>query len=154
MEPVIKTVVSVIVPYKHGFVFVKTKDEKYGFPGGKVETFENIISAAERELLEETNLIAKLDGIVGIYQSISSNGNYIVNTIFSSGNPVNHPRINKTGEIKEILVLSTDEIIDFYLNEKLRGGNFTMKPFSDYLNNRKFPLDLISYIPNLSLQSP
>jgi len=81
----IRVVTSVIVPYEEKFVYVKSrKDGKYGLPGGKVESFENIEVAAPREVEEETGLVIILKNLIGLFYNRSERGNPILNTIYSS----------------------------------------------------------------------
>lgn len=47
------------------------------FPGGQVENGENIIDALFREIKEETGISVKVDKLVGIYQNIKSESEFI-----------------------------------------------------------------------------
>ena len=60
-----RIVSSVIIPYSHkgkeGYVLVKTgKDKKYGFPAGKINSFESSYVSSKREVFEETGIPYKV----------------------------------------------------------------------------------------------
>lgn len=59
----------VLVIVKKGEYFLCTIHSKRGveFPGGKVEGDETLFEAAEREVLEETNVIIKANSLLGYY---------------------------------------------------------------------------------------
>ncbi|KDE21307.1 hydrolase [Acetobacter aceti 1023] len=47
----------------------------WGFPGGRIEAGETIFHAAERELLEETSLLAKATSIIDAFDSLHYDAN-------------------------------------------------------------------------------
>jgi phosphatase NudJ len=64
------TTVAVVVAYKDKFLLVEEKEHGktvYGQPAGHIEPNENLISAAERELQEETGLSYSPNYLCGIY---------------------------------------------------------------------------------------
>ena len=56
---------------------------KWNYPCGKLELRESLFNAAERETLEETGLIVKLDGLIGIYEH-NRNGNNTIKFVFKA----------------------------------------------------------------------
>lgn len=60
--------VRAIIKKGDSIIMVEHTESKYGkfllFPGGGIEKNESIFSAAEREVLEETNLIVKAKNII------------------------------------------------------------------------------------------
>ncbi|GIP36098.1 NUDIX hydrolase [Paenibacillus sp. J2TS4] len=51
---------------------------KWNFPGGRIESGEDILDAARREVKEETGYDVKLTGTTGIYNFISSTNNQVI----------------------------------------------------------------------------
>jgi ADP-ribose pyrophosphatase YjhB (NUDIX family) len=60
---------------------------KWVFPGGKIEPFESIQQAAERELLEETGLHVRVDSQIGAFEIIRPPDEHRV-IIYSWAHPV------------------------------------------------------------------
>lgn len=67
--PLRPTVAVLAVVIRHGHVLLVQRANPpdagfWGFPGGKVEAGESLLTAAERELLEETGIVARADRVV------------------------------------------------------------------------------------------
>ncbi len=72
----IKVVCGALVVKGGKLVLVQEKGVDYGkwnFPAGHLDENESIFEATVREVKEETNLDVKLDGFLGVYQSINKN---------------------------------------------------------------------------------
>jgi ADP-ribose pyrophosphatase YjhB (NUDIX family) len=52
--------------------------DKWNFPSGRIETGEDILYAARREVKEETGLDVELTGTTGVYNFISSSRNQVI----------------------------------------------------------------------------
>ena len=65
-----------LVVVRRGHRFLLTQEKKYGeswsIPGGRVEAGESLVDAAVREVLEETGVPIRLDGILRIEHTPSS----------------------------------------------------------------------------------
>lgn len=51
---------------------------EWSIPGGKIEFGETADAAALREVKEETGIDAQITGLVGVYESITDHGHYIM----------------------------------------------------------------------------
>ncbi|MBT2614901.1 MULTISPECIES: NUDIX hydrolase [unclassified Bacillus (in: firmicutes)] len=108
---------------------------KWNFPSGRIESGEDILYAARREVKEETGFYVELTTTTGIYNFISSAGNQVVLFHF-------------TGEVTGgSLDIKEDEIIDFkwvnmsdlvnFDNEELRDAG-VIKQIGNSLVNKSF----------------
>ena len=144
-DNLIRVVVTAVVPYENGFLFVKAKkDGKWGLPGGHVKPFENPERAIPREIREETGLEVVVKNVIGIYSNKSSREHHISNTIYFAlvkGGEIN---ITKKDEILEIRALTLTEIRDLYDNKELRSIG-SLLGVEDYLKGRKYPLEIIKH---------
>jgi len=75
--------VRAIIEYKGKFLLVKHKaDSSYWcLPGGRIEDGENVLSALERELVEETNVKPEIGNLIYIHQ-IKENDRYNIPEFF------------------------------------------------------------------------
>jgi phosphatase NudJ len=79
--------VAAVVAYQGKFLLVEERDKQsqnlvLNQPAGHVESNEDLITAVERELFEETGLVLKADGWLGISQLIAGNGHRYVRVNF------------------------------------------------------------------------
>lgn len=59
---------------------------KWNFPGGVIENGESIPEGLEREILEETNIVASVSNLVDNFHTIDpENSIYIYEAVFNSG---------------------------------------------------------------------
>jgi ADP-ribose pyrophosphatase YjhB (NUDIX family) len=83
------------------FVLVKEAQKscygKWNYPAGHLDLGEDILSAAVREVKEETNLDVTLQGLIGIYEH-DRQGNNVVKFIFRANVISGELRFNK-GEL-------------------------------------------------------
>ena len=90
---------------------------KWNIPGGHAEPDEDLFTSAIREVKEETNLDIKLEGLLGIYQHKSPNGNNVVKVVFTASAitfdlsfPEDEIMNAKWIEFDDFLKLSQDQI--------------------------------------------
>src|SRR5688572_29841453 len=66
-----------MVVVRRGHRFLLTQEQKYGsrwsIPGGRVEPGESMVQAAQREVLEETGVPVRIDGILRIEHAAADN---------------------------------------------------------------------------------
>ena len=145
MDNLIRVVVTAVIPYENGFLFVKTKkDNKYGLPGGKVNPFEDLRIAIPREVAEETGLEIVLKHIIGFYYNKSARGHPIFNTAYFGIIVEGKPEITEKNKIEEIRFFSLKEIRKLYRKGKLRNIG-SLKAVEDHLQGKKYSLNTIDY---------
>ncbi len=88
---------------------------KWVFPGGKIEPFESIRQAGERELLEETGLEVQVEDQVGAFECISPTEEHRV-IIFSWGSPREQTPVAGS-DVWELRFCSREELIDLDLSD-------------------------------------
>ena len=146
-ENSMRVVSSMIIPYLHkgkeGYVLVKTrKDKKYGFPAGKIDSFESSYFSSKREVFEETGLIILPRKLIRIYELESERGNHILNIVYFGeviGGSLKEP---DGQEILDLNVFNYDEIYEMELKRELRPS--THKSLEDYLfKGHEYPLNII-----------
>ena len=145
-----KTIVAEVCVKKDNKILMvqenrKEKKGKWNMPAGKLEDNEDIITAAIREVKEETNLDVDIDGLICIEENISPMGQLLI--LYFSGQ-------YKSGEIKfdneeiaNVLWMTVDEI-DALGIENIRGGK-TINNVINYSNESIISLDRIMIENNL-----
>ena len=101
-------------------LIIKQKQGFYGFPKGHMEEKETEIETAIRETKEETNLDVLID------ETKRYSLNYVVNNkidkevIYYLAKPINNNIIKQKTEIKEILWVDVDKVIDILTFDNLK----------------------------------
>ena len=132
-----------LVVVRRGHRFLLTQEHKYGatwsIPGGRVEHGESLAAAAVREVLEETGVPIKLDGILRVEHS-PGESHARIRVIFI-GSPLDDtaPRTVPDDESLGAAYLTLDEIRD----RPLRGAELRVLLETVADGCQVFPLDLI-----------
>lgn len=120
------------------FLLVKTEWRGWEIPGGQVEEGEDIPSALQREVLEESGIIIDIKEIRAIYSSVSEPSKVIMDFISEY----------KSGDIKK----ATSEILDarwFSQEELLQNIQSDIMRFRvQWLLNNSYKLRHVSYTKN------
>jgi 8-oxo-dGTP diphosphatase len=116
------------------------KSPRYGdweFPGGQVEESETIPHALEREVFEETGIVARLKSLVGIYSNIRKPS--IVNLDFIceyvSGEPATSP------ESSQVEWVDRQEALDRVRRKAIYGRLRNMLEFKGEITYRAYFVD-------------
>ena len=86
--------VDIIIEVEGGIVLIERKNPPYGWaiPGGFVDYGETVEAAAVREAKEETGLVVRLTGLLGVYSDPSRDPrSHTISTVFvasAAGRPV------------------------------------------------------------------
>ncbi len=132
-----------LVVVRRGHRFLLTQERKYGstwsLPGGRVEPRERLVGAAIREVLEETGVPVRIDGILRIEHAPNDNGVRV--RILFTGTPLDDtpPKTTADEESLGAAWLTLDEIRD----KKLRGAELRALLESIEAGRQVFPLDLL-----------
>lgn len=114
MKTKLRISATAIVEDEHGrFLMVcegrGKKAGKWNFPTGRVREEEDVLTAAQRELREETGLMTRMDAVVGVYRYKSPAGHHAVRVVYRGrfhGGRVRLPQ----GEILDAIWMSEDEL--------------------------------------------
>lgn len=141
-----------LVVVRRGHRFLLTQERKYGstwsIPGGRVEPGEALGDAAIREVLEETGVPIRLDGILRVEHSPGVAGSYDTRVrVLFAGSPIDDtpPKTTADDESLGAAYLTLDEI----RARPLRGADLRALLESIALGRQVFPLDLLG--PELSV---
>lgn len=132
-------VVSVSI-FKDGEVLMIKENKpsamnKWNFPSGRIESGEDILYAARREVKEETGFDVELTSTTGIYNFISSAGNQVV--LFHFTGEVTGGSLDiKEDEIIDYKWLNMSDLVNFD-NEELRDAG-VIKQIGNSLVNKSF----------------
>jgi ADP-ribose pyrophosphatase YjhB (NUDIX family) len=132
-----------LVVVRRGHRFLLTQEQKYGstwsIPGGRVEPGELLVDAAVREVLEETGVPVRVDGILRI-EHAAAEATARVRVVFS-GTPIDDtaPKTIPDAESLGAAWLTLDEI----RARKLRGAELRALLESVEAGRQVFPLDLL-----------
>jgi 8-oxo-dGTP pyrophosphatase MutT (NUDIX family) len=141
-----------LVVVRRGHRFLMTQERKYGgtwsIPGGRVEPGESLADAAVREVLEETGVPIRLDGILRVEHSPGQAGAYDTRMrILFTGTPIDDtpPKTVADDESLGAAYLTLDEIRAL----PLRGAELGALLESIAAGRQVFPLELLG--PELSV---
>ena len=109
-------------------------------PAGHIEDNESIIEAALRETLEETGYSVTIQHLIGIYTYLAPNGNTYYRFCFSGEILEQVENATIDADIENVVWLSADDI---EAQNKRHRSPLVIQCLQDYLNNKRFPLDLI-----------
>jgi len=132
-----------LVVVRRGHRFLLTQERKYGsswsIPGGRVEPRENLVGAAIREVLEETGVPIRIDGILRIEHAPSDSGARV--RVVFAGTPIDDtaPKTTADEESLGAAWLTLDEI----RQKKLRGADLGALLESIEAGRQAYPLDLL-----------
>jgi 8-oxo-dGTP pyrophosphatase MutT (NUDIX family) len=132
-----------LVVVRRGHRFLLTQERKYGsswsIPGGRVEPRENLVGAAIREVLEETGVPIRIDGVLRI-EHVPSDSGARVRVLFA-GTPIDDtpPKTVADDESLGAAWLTLDEI----RARKLRGADLRALLESIEAGRQVYPLDLL-----------
>jgi 8-oxo-dGTP diphosphatase len=116
--------------------------ELWNFPSGKLENNEKILSAAIREVEEETGYKISISGLLGVYNFISINNEHVI--FFCYVGQVDTGILKyDNNEIINVEWLSLDEITELS-DDKLRTHTLIRKVISDLKSKPILPLDIIN----------
>lgn len=144
-RPAIPTWYFALVVVRRGHKFLLTQEQKYGnswsIPGGRVEPGESIPTAAVREVLEETGVPVRLDGILRIEHALDAYGARI--RVLFIGSPLDDtaPKTSADDESLGAAYLTLDEIRE----RPLRGAELGALLESVVHGRQVFPLDVLGH---------
>ena len=138
-------IVSCLVERDGKFLIVQesrpARESLYNLPGGHVEVVETLVQAAEREVLEETGYEVRVDGLVGIYQTVvtGKEQNFsgpVFHAVVTGGDSVT------SDDHQEVRWVTADEFLELF-----DAGKFwTTYPgplMRDYQRRGMAPLDFV-----------
>lgn len=141
---VIKVVCGAMVFKDNKFVLVKEAQPhvygKWSYPIGHLELEEDILTAAVREVKEETNLDIKLEGLVGVYEH-NRNGNNAIKFVFKAS-VINGSLKHAEGELLDAKWFSFEEFSKLK-DEEIRIFDLR-KTVDDCISKKLIGLDVIS----------
>jgi len=112
---------------------------KWNFPGGRMEAGEEILSAARREVKEETGLDVELTDTTGIYTFASSAGNQVI--LFHFTARITDGVLHTEEAIIDSKWVKVSELVNVDQDEFRDGG--VVKQIINRLHHRVFyPLDV------------
>jgi 8-oxo-dGTP pyrophosphatase MutT (NUDIX family) len=132
-----------LVVVRRGPRFLMVQEQRYGnswsLPGGRVEYGEPLLHAALREVVEESGIPVKLDGVLRIEHAPSTNAARV--RVIFAGTPLDdsEPKSVADAESLQALWLTLDEI----RSRTLRGSDL-IGFLEEVANGRQvFPLEIL-----------
>ena len=114
-------------------------------PAGHLEKGESLIDAVRREVMEETAYQFEPEHIIGIYMYPNRAKNLTYMRVAFYGHVLSHyPEQELDEGIIRAPWMTREELLQ--KPEKLRSI-MVMKTIDDYLQNKSYPLDILTYSP-------
>ena len=132
-----------LVVVRRGHRFLLTQEKKYGscwsIPGGRVEPGESLVTAAVREVFEETGVPIRIDGIFRIEHAAAEST--VRMRVLFAGTPIDDtpPKTTPDEESLGAAWLTLDEIRE----RPLRGAELRALLESVESGRQIFPLELL-----------
>lgn len=132
-----------MVIVRRGHRFLLTQEQKYGstwsLPGGRVEPGESLVAAAVREVLEETGVPIRIDGVLRIEHAAAETTARV--RVLFVGTPIDDtaPKTTADEESLGAAWLTIDEI----RKRPLRGAELRALLESVESGRQVFPLELL-----------
>lgn len=132
-----------LVVVRRGHRFLLTQERKYGstwsIPGGRVEPRETLVTAAIREVHEETGVPVRIDGILRIEHAPSDAGVRV--RVLFAGSPLDDTPPKTVADDESLCAawLTLEEI----RGKKLRGAELRALLESVEAGRQVFPLDML-----------
>ena len=132
-----------MVVVRRGHRFLMVQEQKYGstwsIPGGRVEPGESLVAAAVREVLEETGVPVRIDGILRIEHAAADSTARVRVLFTGTAMDDTPPKTTADAESLGAAWLTIDEI----RTRKLRGAELRALLESVEEGRQVFPLDLL-----------
>jgi len=134
-----------LVVVRRGHRFLLTQEQKYGnswsIPGGRVELGESLVTAAVREVLEETGVPIRIDGVLRVEHTPSQTGARV--RVLFVGSPIDDtaPKALADDESLGAAWLTLDEI----RGRSLRGAELCALLESVETGRQVFPMELFGH---------
>jgi ADP-ribose pyrophosphatase len=132
-----------IIPVTEDNKIILTKQEQpghtfTGLAGGRLDQGESIIQAAQRELLEETGMIASSYDLLNAFQPAGEKIDWFVFTVIGRGcKKINEQHLD-SGEKVEIMKVDFEEFIEIALQDDFRDSELQMVILKDYYKYGNF----------------
>ena len=142
-RPPIPTWFFALVVVRRGHRFLLTQERKYGstwsIPGGRVELGETLTTAAIREVLEETGVPIRLDGVLRVEHNPSETGARV--RVIFAGSPIDDtaPKREADDESLGAAYLTLEEV----RQRPLRGAELRVLLEDVATGCQVFPLGLL-----------
>jgi 8-oxo-dGTP diphosphatase len=115
---------------------------KWNFPSGRIESGEDILYAARREVKEETGFDVELTSTTGVYNFISSVGNQVI--LFHFTGEITGGSLNiKEEEIIDSKWVKFTELIRFE-NNQLRDSSVIKQIINNLVNENSHSLTIFN----------
>lgn|SRR3989344_2062567 len=135
--------VSAVIERDNEYLFVKNeKSGLWSLASGKIEFRESPEHALVRECRQEIGTYVDVNNLVGVYQFVSMNKNWITDFVYAC-TLKGEPRIVRPREISEIAWLSLDDLHKLRIKGELRSGKAQTNPIEDYISGKSYPLGII-----------